>query len=166
MILKTERGTKRSTVTLEGLPTSMIPKVFMILAFALLGTSSSVSATEAPVLVGPVWEWVYTIYEDGRKVVPPEPGKYTVQFLKAGTVKVKADCNVKGGTYSLTENRLSTEISHSTMAACQEGSLEDQFVHDLVAGADYFLKGGNLTINLKYDSGRMHFFTGGTNDKQ
>ena len=144
----------------------MPPKVFIVLAFALLGTFCSVSHTQAAELVGPVWKWVHTIYDDGRKVAPLEPGRYTVQFLKAGTVKVKADCNVKGGIYSLTENRLSIEVTHSTMAACEEGSLEDQFVYNLVAGASYVFKGGNLTISLKYDSGRMQFFTERTNDEQ
>jgi heat shock protein HslJ len=137
----------------------MITKVFMVLTFVLFSTFCSVSGTRAAALVGPVWEWAHTIYEDGRKFVPSEPKNYTVQFLEAGTLKVKADCNVKGGTYSFTENRLSIEITHSTMAACKEGSFEDQFVRDLTAGAIYFLKDDDLTINLKYDSGRMQFFT-------
>jgi len=41
------------------------------------------------------------------------------------------------------------------MAACEEGSLEDQFTRDLTAGAIWFLKDGDLYIDLKYDSGTM-----------
>jgi heat shock protein HslJ len=109
--------------------------------------------------VGPVWKWANTIHKDGRKLMPPEPKNYTVQFLEAGTLKVKADCNVKGGTYSVQRNRLIIEITYSTMAACGENSLEDQFVRDLMAGASFFLKDRELFIDLNFDSGRMTFFT-------
>jgi heat shock protein HslJ len=152
-------------VTLEKLPISIVAKAFAVLAFTLLGTSCSVSGTRAVVLVGPVWEWAYTTYEDGRKPVPSEPKSYTVQFLEAGTVRVKADCNMKGGAYSFSGNRLSVKVTHSTRAACKEGSLEDQFVNDLMTGISCFIKDGDLAINLKYDSGKMQFFAERTNDE-
>jgi heat shock protein HslJ len=62
--------------------------------------------------------------------------------------------------YSIKDSTLSIEITHSTMAACPEGSLEDQFVRDLTAGVIYFLKDGDLYIDLKYDSGTMKFTEG------
>ena len=37
----------------------------------------------------------------------------------------------------------------------REGSLEEQFVRDLTAGALFFLKEGDLYIDLKYDTGTM-----------
>jgi hypothetical protein len=43
------------------------------------------------------------------------------------------------------------------MAACPEGSLEDEFVRGLTAAAIYFIKDGDLYIDLKYDSGTMRF---------
>jgi len=43
------------------------------------------------------------------------------------------------------------------MAACPEGSLEDEFVRELSGAAIYFMKDGDLFINLKYDSGTMGF---------
>jgi heat shock protein HslJ len=98
-----------------------------------------------------------TLYNDDRRSVPPKPANYTVQFLKNGRVNVKADCNLKGGVYSTDGKRLSIEITHSTMAACEEGSLEEQFVRDLTAGALFFLKEGDLYIDLKYDTGTMKF---------
>jgi len=85
----------------------------------------------------------------------PDPHNYTVQFLEEGTLTVKADCNMKGGTYSAEGKILSIEITHSTMAACSEGSLEDEFVRALSGAAIYFIKDDNLYIDMKYDSGTM-----------
>ena len=108
-------------------------------------------------ITGTVWQWVQTLYNDDRKVVPKEPKNYTVQFLDNGTLTVKADCNQKGGTYSIGDKRLSIEITHSSMAACPEGSLEDEFVRGLSGAAIYFIKDGDLYIDLKYDTGTMKF---------
>ena len=110
-------------------------------------------------IAGPVWQWVQTLYSDDRKVVPANPENYTIQFQEGGTLNVKADCNQKGGTYSSSaqEKRISIEITHSTMAFCPEGSLEDEFVKGLSAAAIYFIKDGDLYIDLKYDSGTMRF---------
>lgn len=110
-------------------------------------------------LSGPVWQWMQTLYSDDRKVVPENPVNYTVQFEEDGTLNVKSDCNQKGGTYSVSPGKktLSIEISHSTMAFCPEGSLEDEFVKGLSAAVIYFFKDRDLYIDLKYDSGTMRF---------
>ena len=110
-------------------------------------------------ITGPVWQWTQTLYNDDRTVVPADPENYTVQFQEDGTMTVKADCNVKGGTVSITrgEKSISIEITQSTMAACPEGSLEDEFVKGLSAAAIYFIQNGDLYIDLKYDSGTMRF---------
>lgn len=109
-------------------------------------------------VAGTIWQWEQTRYNDDSMIVPVDPKNYTVQFRKDGTVNVKADCNLKGGTYSASakEKRLSIEITHSTMAACPEGSLEDEFVRALSAAALYFFKDGDLYIDLKYDTGTIH----------
>jgi len=106
-----------------------------------------------------VWQWVRTLYYDDRKAEPEDPKNYTVQFQEGGILHVKADCNQKGGTYSVTteDRRLSIEITHSNKAACLERSLEDEFVHGLSAASIYFIKDGDFYIGLKYDSGTMRF---------
>jgi len=110
-------------------------------------------------LVGPVWQWTQTLYNDDSRVKPTDPENYTVQFLKDGTISVKADCNQKGGMYSIPrgEKSISIEITHSTMAACPEGSLEGEFVKGLSAAAIYFIRNGDLYIDLNYDTGTMQF---------
>jgi heat shock protein HslJ len=100
---------------------------------------------------------VRTLYNDDRKSVPAKPVNYTIWFLEDGKVTVKADCNVKGGVYSTEGKRLTIEITHSTMAACEEGSLEEQFVRDLTGAAIFFLQDGDLYIDLNYDTGTMKF---------
>ena len=110
-------------------------------------------------IIGSVWQWTQTLYNDDRKAVPADPENYTVQFQEDGTISVKADCNQKGGTYSTPrgEKSISIEITRSTMAACPEGSLEDEFVKGLSAAAIYFIQNNDLYIDLKYDSGTMRF---------
>ncbi len=104
-----------------------------------------------------VWQWVQTLYNNDTKTAPARPENYTVQFLEDGKLKVKADCNMKGGTYSTEGKKLSITITHSTMAACETGSLEDRFVRDLAAGTTFFLKDGYLYLDVKYDTGTMKF---------
>ena len=70
---------------------------------------------------------------------------------------MKADCNLKDGVYSTDGKRLSIEITHSTMAVCEEGSLEEPFVRDLTTGELFFLKEGDLYIDLKYNTETMKF---------
>ena len=110
-----------------------------------------------PQIIGTVWQWVQTLYNNDTRAAPVKPENYTVRFLENGSIEVKADCNRKGGTYSRDGKKLSIQIAHSTMAACEQGSLEDQFVRDLIGGAIYFLKDGNLYLDLKYDTGTMKF---------
>jgi heat shock protein HslJ len=113
-------------------------------------------AAPAPI-TGVVWQWVQTQYSNDKRVVPAKPANYTLRFLEGGQIKVRADCNQKGGTYSVDGKRLSITISHSTMAACEPGSLEDEFVRNLAASANHFFRNGDLYIDLKYDTGTMKF---------
>lgn len=110
-----------------------------------------------PEIAGPVWQWVETTYNDDSSIVPAKSENYTVRFTVDGNVDVKADCNRKGGTYSLQDSALSIRILRSTMAACEEGSLEDRFAGDLTAAEGILLRDGDLFISLKYDSGTMRF---------
>jgi heat shock protein HslJ len=55
---------------------------------------------------------------------------------------------VKGKTIAM-------EVTHTTRAMCAPDSLERAFIKDLNAARIYFLRNGNLYIDLKYDSGTM-----------
>jgi heat shock protein HslJ len=115
------------------------------------------AARGQPSLTGTTWQWVQTLYHNDKRTAPAKPGMYTIRFREDGVVDVRADCNRKGGTYSLQGKRLSINITHSTMAACEPGSLENEFVRNLTAGTNYFFRGGNLYVDLKFDTGTMKF---------
>jgi len=137
-------------------PTLEAVKRFAVQRNRLL-ISAEGAKVEAPQIIGPVWQWVQTLYNDDSKAVPVNPQNYTVQFREDRTFNVKADCNLKGGTYSTDGKRIAIQITHSTMAACPEDSLEDEFVRNLAAAALFFFKDNDLYLDLKYDTGTMKF---------
>jgi heat shock protein HslJ len=141
-------------------PTYEVTKRFLVQGNRLVPTEGEKpEKKDRHEITGAVWQWLQTLYNDDRMVVPADPENYTVQFREDSTLSVQADCNLKGGTYSFLpeKKRLAIEITHSTMAACPEGSLEDEFVRGLSGSAVYFIKDGDLYIDLKYDSGTMRF---------
>ena len=114
-------------------------------------------AESTPDLTGTVRLWEQTLMGNGDEFVPDNPANYTAQFMPDGTVAIQADCNQVGGAYTLDANAIAIELGPSTMAACPEGSLGDQFVANLSAASGYFFSDGNLFIDLKFDSGTMRF---------
>ena len=136
-------------------PTLRVQRRFAVHDGQLVAAGESVVAPPPAGLVGPVWQWVQTLYNNDSKAIPPQPENFTVQFSADGTVNVRADCNRKGGRYSGNGQQIAIEITYSTRAACPDGSLEEQFVRDLIGGAIWFLRNGDLYIDLKYDTGTM-----------
>jgi heat shock protein HslJ len=143
-------------------PTQAVQKRFAIQDNRLAPVSEAAQVGQTPI-TGTVWQWVQTQYSNDKRVVPAKPANYTLRFLEGGQIKVKADCNQKGGTYRVDGKRLSIAITHSTTAACEPDSLEDEFVRNLAACAIYFFRNGDLYIDLQYDTGTMKF-TGQKNE--
>jgi heat shock protein HslJ len=137
-------------------PTLDVRKRFAVHENRLVVVAEEGTKAEVP-LVGTVWQWVETLYNNDKRVAPAKPANYTIRFLEDGKVHVKAGCNVKGGVYSTDDNRLAIKITHSTMAACEEASLEKSFVRDLIGGTVFFFRDDDLYIDLKYDTGTMRF---------
>lgn len=108
-------------------------------------------------LAGQTWQWVRSYYNDDSKAVPANPADYTVVFGSDGTVGVKADCNMKEGTYRIDGKTIMINLTQSTMAMCPEGSLEDRFARDLNGAAIWFVKDGNLYLDIVFDTGTMQF---------
>ena len=115
------------------------------------------NASSMPELVGPVWLWQQTVMNNGDQFTPDNPGNYSLQFKPDGTLAAQADCNQVGGSYTLDGNQMTIALGPSTMAACPEGSLGDQFVANLSGANSYFFDGGDLYIDLMFDSGTMRF---------
>lgn len=88
---------------------------------------------------------------------PAEPSRYTLRLEPDGSVQLRADCNGAGGRYRIEGSGITIEVTSSTMAACEPGSLDRVFLRDLPAAALYFTRGGRLYLDLKFDTGTMEF---------
>ncbi len=86
---------------------------------------------QIPSVVGTVWQWVST-QSPIEKTTVNDSDKYTIEFLPGGEVRVQADCNVAGGTYTISDSQIKIMITTTTLAACPPGSLGDQFIKELL----------------------------------
>jgi heat shock protein HslJ len=118
---------------------------------------SKAAAGDELKIIGPIWKWQQTLYNNDTKNAPSDPAGYTLGLLQDGNVRIQADCNSGGGHYTLKGTRISIEILHTTLAACPPGSLEKIYIRDLGAAVGYFIEDNALFIDLKYDSGTMKF---------
>ncbi len=100
------------------------------------------------------WEWVGTI-TPVEKVEVSDPGRYTIRLTDDGKVQARVDCNRGGGTYVISEGKLSFGPLLSTRMACPADSLDGLFLKDLQRVASFFILNGNLYLELPYDSGTM-----------
>ncbi len=114
-------------------------------------------SAEARAIIDAEWRWLGTRYNNDTEARPVDPSRYTFRLEPEGAVRVRADCNGAGGQYRIEENGIAIELSHSTMAACEPGSLEQVFLRDLSAAAVYFMRHGQLYLDLKFDAGTMEF---------
>lgn len=108
-------------------------------------------------ITGIVWKWQQTLYNNDQRAVPGDPSHYTVAFQPDGTLRIRADCNRAGGKYTLQKKTLTIEVTHSTRAMCPPESLEQNFLKDLGGAAIYFMRNGDMYIDLQYHSGTMKF---------
>jgi heat shock protein HslJ len=107
-------------------------------------------------IIGPTWQWVRTRYDDATTLTrPADAAGYTIEMKQDGTIQVRGDCNLEGGSFTVNGRKLTITIAYSTMAACPEGSLEDQFIRDLNRTRGYILRNGLLNLDLQ--SGTMEF---------
>jgi heat shock protein HslJ/uncharacterized lipoprotein NlpE involved in copper resistance len=117
-------------------------------------------AAEASGVMGETWQWVGT-QTPTEQISVDDPAKYTIQFLPGGEAHVQADCNVAGGTYTIEDSHITITITTTTLAACPEGSLGDEFIKELNEAVIYLFEGDDLLIDRIYDSGTMRFVKGG-----
>jgi heat shock protein HslJ len=123
-------------------------------------SSSSSSASAGSDLTGKTWQLTaLTEKVPAFQGVVPEADQanYTIEFKSDGNYQAKADCNQVSGTYTTTtEGGLTIELGPTTLAACPEGSLSDQYIQALGNAASYAIADSQLTITLK-DEGTLVF---------
>lgn len=123
------------------------------------GRPGPVSHTREPgVVLNRTWQWVSTI-TPVEKVTVPDPARYTIRLTDGGKVQARFDCNGGGGTYVISEGRLSFGPLLSTRMACPADSLDGPFMRDLQRVASFFVQDGDLYLELPLDSGTMRFRT-------
>jgi heat shock protein HslJ len=103
------------------------------------------------------WQWV-------RLTTPVEqmdihkPERYTIWFGSDGRIALQADCNRGLGHYSVgTDRRLTFKPIALTRAMCPPGSLSDRFATDVGRATSFFLRDGDLFLELPVDSGTLRF---------
>jgi heat shock protein HslJ len=138
-------------------PTLRVVQRFVLRENRLVKASEEVRGEADQMLIGIVWKWQQSLYNNDTKAVPTNPGNYTLKLLPDGKVSIRADCNLGGGVYRLDGSKVSIEITHTTRAACPPESLEQKYIRDLNAAAIYFFKADVLYIDLNYDTGTMKF---------
>lgn len=121
------------------------------------GSGGSLPLPEEPEsLLNVTWEWVATVNPVERLTVQ-DPSRYTILFQDDRNASVKFDCNRGRGAYELSEGMLSFGPLISTRAACPEDSQDALFMRDLQRVTSYFLREGELFLELPMDSGTMRF---------
>lgn len=82
---------------------------------------------------------------------------YTIAFNEDGTATIQADCNSVTGSYTTaSDGALTITLGASTMMACPEGSMADQYLAGLSATKSYTVDGDQLTLTLA-DEGTLEF---------
>ena len=111
-------------------------------------------------LTGVTWQWV-SFTDPLEQVTIEEPSRYTVAFDEAvdgaGQVAIKADCNDVAGTYTVDGSNIGIVTGPSTLAACPEDRLDQQFLVSLSNAVIFFFEEGDLFLDLSADSGTMRF---------
>jgi heat shock protein HslJ len=138
-------------------PTREETKTFTVQHSPFLpGLAEFLSSDMSPV-IGDIWHWKQTELTDGPKLVSPDPEKYTLRLMASGEFKAQADCNGKGGSYTLQGGQLSLKIIRSTTALCEESSLEESYTQALSEISHVFLREDRLYFELINNSGVMQF---------
>ncbi|NOX61007.1 MAG: META domain-containing protein, partial [Chloroflexi bacterium] len=119
--------------------------------------SLDAASIQTPSLIGPVWQWHETQFNNDTELTVDDPTLYTVQFAEDGAVMVVADCNTAVGTFSAEESSLRIELGPTTMVMCEEGSLSQEFIDQLSFAASYVFDGDRLVINMQMDAGNIYF---------
>jgi heat shock protein HslJ len=103
------------------------------------------------------WNWIRTLYSDGKIVAPRTTGKFILTLKADKTFSASTDCNGVGGEYTTTGNKITFTKMMSTLMYC-DGSQEQDFTKMIGEIQSYhFTSKGELVFDLKMDSGSMIF---------
>lgn len=104
-------------------------------------------------LIGRVFQWQYSLNEDGSRVQPDTPSRYLLRFNSEGRISLKADCNNYTASVRLTDTVFSTGPMIGTRALCPKGSLERPYVNAIESAAQWSFNGEQLMLRQPHDGG-------------
>ena len=107
------------------------------------------------------WQWVQFSDPSGSQDIP-QSEQYQLTLNADGSVTVQADCNTVQGTYTVEENQVAFAFGPSTMAACPEDSMADDFMVKLESASIIFFDGADMLFDLMADAGTMRFSQAGS----
>ena len=132
----------------------------LILLFSLLVVACGSQQTDPPI-TDKDWEWSEMVEtEPASQSLVPNPENYLLRLAPDGSLSIKADCNMAGGSYTLDNGVLSIELGPSTMAYCGEESLDQLFLGFLSSVESSSIQDGQLLLELKNGAGQMTFNEG------
>jgi len=94
---------------------------------------------------------------NGTLVIPEGRDRYTLEFQPGGTVRVRADCNRGSASYVRSGGTLDIGPVALTRMACPSDTRDVDFLKGLGAVAGHLIRGNDLVLTLKGDSGSMRF---------
>jgi heat shock protein HslJ len=107
-------------------------------------------------VTGKSWQWVATVTPLARTEVP-HPDRYRIHLQPDGKLVARFDCNRGGGSYQISDGILSFGPLISTRMACPDGSLDAGFMRDLQRVKSFFVRDGQLYLQMPADSGTLRF---------
>jgi para-nitrobenzyl esterase len=108
-------------------------------------------------VVDATWEWV-SVTTPVEQIAIDSPDRYTIRFEAGGRAVLRADCNRGTTSFSASsERRITFRPIALTRAMCPPGSLSDRFAKEVGRATSYFVKDGDLFLELPVDSGTLRF---------
>lgn len=109
-------------------------------------------------LSGRVFQWQYTLTEDGDRLQPADPQRYQLRFASPDRISLKADCNQYAAPLRMTDTVFTTGPMIGTRALCPRDSLEREFIAFIEAASEWQMnEDSELTLRLPHDGGIMRF---------
>jgi heat shock protein HslJ len=127
---------------------------------ATIALTGGCASEEGGQLAGPTWHLITLTTVEPNFMAPVDAAdraKYTITFNDDGTFEAQADCNKVAGTYTIQGQAILTIVpGPSTLAACPEPSLGDEYVNALSTSSSYTITGDQMTITLD-DNGTLGY---------
>jgi heat shock protein HslJ len=118
-----------------------------------LGSGHGAVAAVPDELAGTTWRWVH-LSSPTEDISVSEPEHYTLTFNATGLIKLRADCNHgAGGAVFPGPGLIQVNALALTHKMCPEGTLSALFSSDVMQAVGWYLRDGQLCLELRADAG-------------